>query len=226
MFFRINSFTFLFFTIFVFSFSTICLPQASYLDSLDSRFALQFQITRDFQLTDFQGTIFSGKYHFSRRDAIRLGLSLNFGDSEHKSDYSGIDSVFLNNFNGDENRFSITINSQYIRYFSLAENIALFGGVGPAFTFRSRDEELKKSEDGTVEFRNTNSTEYSIGCDIILGGEWWFHKQLSLSAEYGANFSYSSFEGEANSDEVEGKTDASSFNISGDNVRFGITVYF
>ena len=54
----------------------------SYLDSLDGKFALQFRITNNFSLSNFQGTILSGKYHFSNRDAIRLGVSLQFDDSE------------------------------------------------------------------------------------------------------------------------------------------------
>ena len=54
----------------------------SYLDSLNGKYALQFQISENFNLSSFQGTTFSGKYNFSSRDAVRLGLSINFGDAE------------------------------------------------------------------------------------------------------------------------------------------------
>jgi hypothetical protein len=63
----------------------------SYLDSLDGKFALQFQITDNFQLSSFQGAILSGKYHFSSRDAVRLSLSLDFGDSKNEIEVNNLD---------------------------------------------------------------------------------------------------------------------------------------
>ena len=50
----------------------------SYLDSLDGKFALQFQIESLFRLTSFQGSTLSGKYSFSDRDVVRLGISLGY----------------------------------------------------------------------------------------------------------------------------------------------------
>lgn len=81
-------------TIFIFIFSNISSPQnGSYLDSLDKRFALQFQITDNFSLTDFQGTIFSGKYHFAKREAVRIGLSVSLGDSETETELTRLDTA-------------------------------------------------------------------------------------------------------------------------------------
>ena len=48
--------------------------QSSYLDSLDGKYALQFQISENFTLSDFQGTTLSGKYQTGKRTAIRLGV--------------------------------------------------------------------------------------------------------------------------------------------------------
>ena len=58
-------------------FVSTCFSQSkSYLDSLDGKFALQFQIEGLFRLTSFQGSTLSGKYNFSDRDVVRLGISL------------------------------------------------------------------------------------------------------------------------------------------------------
>ncbi|MGB5288021.1 MAG: hypothetical protein WBN42_05990, partial [Ignavibacteriaceae bacterium] len=51
--------------------STVFSQSSSNLDSLDGKFALQFQISDNFKLSNFQGTTFSGKYHFGKMDAIR-----------------------------------------------------------------------------------------------------------------------------------------------------------
>jgi hypothetical protein len=63
----------------------------SYLDSLDGKFSLQFQINENFSLSDFQGTVISGKYHFSKRDAVRLGLEIILRDSEYETIVNNLD---------------------------------------------------------------------------------------------------------------------------------------
>ena len=92
--------------IFFLLFTKDCLPQnESYLDSLEGKFALQFQISDNFNLTNFQGTTFSGKYHFSGSDAIRLGLSLDFGNSEIDGNTNQNDSVNVVTINTTQNAF-------------------------------------------------------------------------------------------------------------------------
>jgi len=65
------------FIIFVTFFNSILNAQISYLDSLEGKFSLQFQISNNFKLEEFQGTTFSGKFNIGKSEAIRLGVSLD-----------------------------------------------------------------------------------------------------------------------------------------------------
>ena len=73
----------------------------SYLDSLDGKFALQFRITDNFSLSNFQGTILSGKYHFSKRDAIRLGISLSLSSSDSETELNRLDTTIVDKSKDD-----------------------------------------------------------------------------------------------------------------------------
>jgi hypothetical protein len=82
--------------------------QTSYLDSLDGKYALQFQISENFTLSDFQGAILSGKYHLGKRSAIRLGLSINFDDSDSDREITLSDSLNYHE-NAETNSIGFTI---------------------------------------------------------------------------------------------------------------------
>lgn len=198
----------------------------SYLDSLDGKFALQFQITDNFTLSDFQGTIFSGKYHFSKRDAIRLGLMLEFADSELESEISRLDTIDTDEAKEDLSSIGFTINAQYIRYLTITDDIALFLGTGPFVNFFDNTSERIINYEGNEYLRKSTRTGYTIGLDMLIGTEWWFHKQMSLSAEYGLKLSYRSSEDNFSDDVTEATANITSFFITDNNIKFGITVYF
>jgi len=200
--------------------------QTTYLDSLDGKFALQFQIDRNFSLSNFQGTIFSGKYHFSQRDAIRLGISIQLADSDVETEVNRLDTTTVDNSKQDDRRFDLTINSQYIHYMSVSDNIAFFGGIGPFFRFFDQNTERLITENGIDIKRESERNGFSTGIDLILGVEWWFHKYMSLSAEYGLKFSYWSSDDKIKDDAIEVVSKTNSFNITGNHINFGITVYF
>ena len=209
------------------AFSGIGFPQnISYLDSLDGKFGMQFQISNNFTLSDFQGTVISGKYQFSMRDAIRLGVSLNLGESDLESDVNYIDTALVSNAKQDESRFDIIINTQYIRYINVSESIAFLGGVGPFIKLSDITRERVTSLEGIEEKSESQTNGFSLGLDLIAGVEWWFNKSMSLSAEYGLNFEYRSMESNNKDDEKEIKTETTSTYLTGNRIRFGITVYF
>jgi hypothetical protein len=198
----------------------------SYLDSLDGKFALQFQINRDFQLSDFQGSTLSGKYHFSARDAVRLGLMVEFGDSDMETSSNLLDTINVNTSNIDNSSFGITLNTQYIRYIKATDDISFFAGGGPfiSYSTTSSNGELMR-KDPFEKYKRTNDS-YSFGVDLLLGIEWWFHKYISLSAEYGMKFIYRSRESIAEQGVLRQETTENYFRITANSINFGITVYF
>ena len=215
-------------TLFLFVFSFVSVAQnTSYLDSLKGKYALQFQISDNFNLTNFQGTTFSGKYHLSSKSAVRLGLSLDFGDTEQDATTNQYDTVNVATNNLDQNSFGITVNTQYIQYIIETNEIAFYCGGGPFINYNTLSRETKLTGTSNDRYYKENSDNFSIGLDLIFGVEWFFNKQMSLSAEYGLNFSYRtrSQENKPN-DLVSLKTDETSYQISGNNINFGISVYF
>ena len=209
-------------------FTKVCFPQnESYLDSLDGKFALQFQISDNFNLTNFQGTTFSGKYHFSKRDAIRLGLSLDFGKSDADAETNQFDSVTVAEVNYNSNNFSITFRSQYIRYFVETDGIAFYGGTGPFVTYSTSTNESETTGSPDDKYYKDTNDNFILGVDFIAGVEWFFIKNMSLSAEYGFNFSYRSRTAKREVDNgLYSNSNEKLYRLSGNDINFGISVYF
>ena len=231
MFLRTKSFAVLSLICFVFSFSNISLPQTSYLDSLDGRFALQFQITENFSLSSFQGTIFSGKYNFSPKSAFRTGLSINFGDSESDESSSRTDTNLVNNGEDKHNSFNITLKTQYIYNMIITDNIGFFIGGGPFLEYTDVESESKWNNNQSNGSRTYSSNIIGFGMDLINGVEWMFTENMSLSAEYGIKFKYLTSEEKRTSivsignGEIQ-ESNNKVFSITGNHINFGITVYF
>ena len=200
---------------------------SSYLDSLDGKYALQFQISDNFNLTNFQGTTFSGKYHFSDRDAIRLGLSLDIGKADSDAETNQFDSVNVAEVSYNSNNFSVTLKSQYIRYFVETDNIAFYGGTGPFVTYSTlKTEEETTGTPSDKNYKVTNDS-FILGVDFIAGVEWFFIKNMSLSAEYGFSFSYRSRTAKREIDNgLYSDSNEKLYRFSGNDINFGISVYF
>jgi len=170
--------------------------------------------------------VLSGKYHFSKRNAIRLGLEINFGDSDSETTVNNLDTNIVDHSTEDSKNFGFTINSQYIHYIRGTDNISFFGGVGPYFKYYKSTRNRKLVVDDTENIIESENEYYSIGLDLLVGVEWWFHKYMSLSAEYGLKFSYLFSKSSFEDDYVKGESEHKAYNISGNHINFGITVYF
>ncbi|MEE9450485.1 MAG: hypothetical protein V3V72_10580 [Ignavibacteriaceae bacterium] len=217
------------FSIFIIFTSNVYSQSPSYLDSLDGKFALQFQISDNFNLSSFQGTTFSGKYNFSNRDAVRLGLSINFGDSEGDETISRSDTNLVSTGRQEFNNFNIILKTQYIYSMSITNNIGFFVGGGPFISYTTSSSETKYINNLIETTRTYTSDIFGIGLDLINGVEWMLSNNMSLSAEYGLKFIYTSSEEKRVSNSTYETTDESklkTFFITGNHINFGITVYF
>lgn len=214
---------------FILSLVSTTTAQTSNLDSLDGKFALQFQISSNFQLKDFQGTTLSGKYHIGNKEALRLGVSIGFADQEAEVEENFFETDSLINSDLDQNYFMIGVRLQYIRYFFNTYNVGFYAGGGPSFTYDKVDQTEKRMppfEYPIEQFREI----LSVGFNLLAGVEWMFTKNMSLSAEYGILFYYQTL------DETrtypysympkKTKVNSDSFGIVSDRVNFGISIYF
>jgi hypothetical protein len=217
------------FSLFIFSFlitNTIFSQTTSHLDSLEGKFALQFQITENFSLSNFQGTVFSGKYNFSNRDAIRVGISVSFSDSKSDGTNTRPDTNLVNTSSNDANRFNIVLNAQYLYSLTSINDIGFFIGLGPFLKYENNRYEQISTYEQNSDVRIETSKYYGVGLDVISGVEWMFNKSMSLSAEYGLRCIYLSGEVVDDREVYRHERNESNFYITGDNVKFGISVYF
>jgi opacity protein-like surface antigen len=200
--------------------------QTSYLDSLDGKFALQFQINENFTLTNFQGTTFSGKYHLGKKSAIRAGLSISFDDARSERESTINDT--LNYFeNSENNSIGFTIISQYLFYLVRTDDIGFYMGSGPTIGFgHSKGETKLEISDSTFETGSGSSDNFNVGLDAIIGVEWSFHKDMTISAEYGIKFYYIHQTSEFETTSRKDKRTNEAIRLTPNYINFGISVYF
>lgn len=200
--------------------------QTSYLDSLDGKFALQFQINENFTLTNFQGTTFSGKYHLGKKSAIRAGISITFDDTRNERESTVNDT--LNFFeNSETNSIGFTIISQYLIYLVRTDDIGFYMGSGPAIGFGHSEGESKlEISDSTYETGSGSSDNFNAGLDVIIGVEWSFHKDMTLSAEYGIKFYYTHQTSEYQTTSRKDKRTNEAIRLTPNYINFGLSVYF
>lgn len=199
---------------------------AARLDSLNNKFALQFQISDNFNLSSFQGTTFSGKYNVGCRSSVRLGLSINMNDLTSKLTINPVDTSIILGGYSEQNVLGFNIRAQYIHYFPSEHNTAFYAGGGPFVGFTKGTEESRETGYITQTKKAFETEIISTGIDFLIGTEWMFSEYMSLSAEYGIRFTYQS--AESTRTEIFGETISKNtiYRISGGDVNFGLTVYF
>ena len=199
--------------------------------------ALQFQISRDFTLSQFEGSVISAKRHFSDKKSLRFGLSLNavISDTEQSFRRSDSDTLrLLDKDNIDNDSQNIALNVQYLFYPSPGKDVNLFWGVGPIFGFnRTNFNDIRESvfpnpRDATLK---RTSKQWSLGVLTGLGAEWFATKSISFLAEYGLSLNYiwsKNIRTDKQADIIisESENTTESFSISAKSVKFGLSVYF
>jgi opacity protein-like surface antigen len=170
------------------------------------RLALQFLVNYDFTLRPFQGGTISAKYHLGDNTAIRFGIGL-FGSLGLKSNLNSIDTTKAQNIN-------INLAAQLIEYLETVDDISLYAGAGPYYTryfYKSVVSQMRSSE-------------WSLGVSGVLGVEWFFKSNMSLSAEYGMLIYYDKYY--YHSTYSADNENSSSLGITSDNqFKFGLSIY-
>jgi hypothetical protein len=175
---------------------------------------VQFQITDDFKLDSFTGSVISYKRQLTEKQANRIGVS--FGGAFRDSDVSQ-----QNDRNTD---FNLNIGAQYTwqNYIDSDAEVKFYYGYGPAVDIR-----YQRSEENDGPDRSRKSTDVGIGGIGYAGVEWFFKQSMSIHAEYQttAQLSFQKDDTEVkNGIDVERTT--RQFSIVGNGVLFGVSVYF
>lgn len=212
----------------------------------DEEWSLQFGISETLMLTTFDGTSLSVKRHLSSNRAFRFGLSpSSLGETR---DFANDP----NTVNFDEQVFGaeVDFSLMVISYSYLDRPVQFFWGIGPILNigYSNYEAELEQIfDDGEIEMTatetiNEDMSRMGIGGTALVGAEWFFTPQFSLSGEYGLRSVYTVTDTELNQ-EIEGEVDGENipvpgqdevtsndrtteFILEGTGVRFGLTVYF
>nr|MBN2276201.1 hypothetical protein [candidate division Zixibacteria bacterium] len=194
--------------------------------------SFQFEANRDLELTAFQGSTISCKKHTSDGAAWRLGLSTDIEFREDENSRNRIDTT-IGQTNNDMDDYSFVLHIQRVFYPRPDAKINFYWGFGPDFGY-GRYKRKYTSENPLSGWWNKQtgvSTTYSFGMSGILGVEWFVWSNISFLAEYGSTLMYThakyTSELTANGGYFQAdERKTTSFGFDGDEVRFGISVYF
>jgi len=204
-------------------------------------YSLQFRITSNFTLSQFQGSLLSFKYHFNNQNAIRFGVGLraqNWSDLEEQ-DRIAEDSSYYS-VEHDNNSVSLDITTQWLHYFRPKNVIKVYLGAGPLLFY-----DLNKTDAKNLDTLNNSQVytlyskvdrkQYGIGISTAYGVEWFFHNHMSLLAEYGFEIYYYQLTYETElirlwpeaPDIVEKrKSKENGWVLNSSSLKFGISIYF
>ena len=198
--------------------------------------ALQFQISHNFTLSSFQGSIISAKRHFSKKRALRFGVSLNASISDIDENAASFDSDTLQTLQDNQSNRdfeSINVTTQYLVYPTPNDRLSLFFGAGPIFGFSHNKSETERQIQNRINttLKSIDKTnQWSLGIDMVLGSEWFIKKNISLLAEYGASLKYDwkkTTKTTITEDRATAtKSKINSINLNANSVKFGLSIYF
>ncbi len=181
-------------------------------DQLLRGFALQFGVAGGTatlpSLTSGLGTIISGTYHFDPRYALRFGLSANFSETT----YQYVD--------GSQNGSSTSTASATLDglcYLNPGSPIKIYCGAGATAGL---------STSGWPVPILVPPYNWNVGVRGCLGTEWFFTKNMSLWAEYGASLGYAFGLPASNVSNGTGTaTSQTVVNFTPTPIKFGLSVY-
>jgi len=184
----------------------------------EGKYALQFQIGQNFNLTSFQGATISGKYNFSEQDAVRLGVTINTNSQDNNYLYNNStwNQTASNSSSTTDNNYMLS--AQYLRNNYYDGSIVFYYGGGPNISYAFNLNTTFAYGSGT----RSADTKWIYGLTGLAGVEWYFIKNMSLSAEYGITFNYYDevISGGGQENRIKGTQ------YVPNSVKFGLSVYF
>ncbi|MCK4715619.1 MAG: hypothetical protein KAT54_02320 [Candidatus Marinimicrobia bacterium] len=187
--------------------------------------ALQFQIDENFTLKDFQGALISFKKHLGNSRALRVGLSTGFQLYTDECHPEGTCSEVRKT---DRHNFSLGIYSQYLFYSKSNSGIQFFWGAGPTIEYSRIKSDIEYKRCNNITYKS-GCVEYHIqgGLSGVMGVEWLFRENMSLSAEYGMYFSYNYSKLKTTpDDEFKIENTNKSWGLGSNPIKFGLSIYF
>lgn len=204
--------------------------------------ALQFQISQNFTLSDFQGSVLSLKKHLSAKTAIRLGIGIDIQTSDENNEFRRFlaDTLSVSS-NTDDNKdtHSINLATQFLYYPSSNNRIKPYWGAGPFIQYGHFKRDKNGQNDLTMDrfVENRDRSDWEFGVSTLIGVEWFVTSKISLLAEYGISFAHFAIDTREVTRQIpndpalaelrtENQNNSDGFIIRALPVRFGLSVYW
>lgn len=192
--------------------------------------ALQFRITANFTLADFQGGTISLKRHLSPTRALRIGISSSASLSKTEDESVRSDTTYFVD-NRSRNGQGLSVTAYYLTYHPAVTGVSLYHGLGPTISFSHTAETRRQEGRLGVDELGTSSSSWTAGLASVVGVEWFATKSMSFSAEYSLQFIYTYTHSIVFNENDDGTSDGrdesgNTFSLGSGSVRFGLSVYF
>lgn len=159
-------------------------PQAG-----DFSVEIQFNpFSTDFETFKLDGL--EGRYFFSNKDAVRIGLG--FGVDSKKSNGSVDDSDIWKKARTS----NFSLNLGYERHFFNYKRVDLYAGLGLGFSMNKVKETQNFGNDNKTETTNAGDTYNEFAAKVFTGIDFYVYKGLYVGAELGIKIGAKSFPGQ------------------------------
>lgn len=169
------------------------------------------------------------KHHFARHHAVRFGLTMDAGATAEDYSLDTTRTIATGRYENDY--LSARVEATVVRYANPDASAHFYYGVGPYFEYAQSHYETVFEEEVTRS-RTRDYDAYEVGGMVLLGGEWFASRAMSLHVEYMASLGYESYDdefvyhwegqGADNRERVEGDR----WVFDAGSVRFGLGFYF
>ncbi|MCF8356762.1 MAG: PorT family protein [Melioribacteraceae bacterium] len=205
--------------------STIFPQDSTCTNPAAGKFALQFQIEPSFSISDFQGSVFSGKYNFYNNFAVRVGIGLSLERNVEKQNLNKYEKDTA--YDDDISTLISSIRTQIIYYLGFNYDVTFYFGGGPFYEYTNRKyNKTRMAENEDFEYQLDSRKVHYWGINMITGIEWFLRDNISLSAEYGILIGDLSFKSNYDTEAESSTTKHDEFSIKESDVLFGVSFYF
>jgi hypothetical protein len=195
-----------------------------------NKFALQFQILRNLELSGFGGAAISGKYCFNNSSSLRASFSINQSTNKREDESIPKDTIngtgSFNFIDFDLLKFGFGI--QYLHNIRALNSVVFYLGGGPYLASSSENDETKeKFQFGPETYTSNRETSYfEFGVNLVTGVEWFVANNISLSGEYEIYYFNRDYEFTFNSDYGNRTITETNSGFDYSSVKLGVAVYF
>ncbi len=189
---------------------------------LGGKYSLQFSVGSNFNISSFEGYLFSGKIAFNKKFALRGGISYFSSNGEDDSIIQHFDmnhDIFrIDTSSIDRISSNLELNAHFLWNVIRNSDIFFYLGSGPFIHLESTKSELK---DGKEE-RSQNI----YGLYFVNGAEWFVKRNISLFAEYSFSLSHQKYTYNKNVPSMIRETEEAGTKFQSSGARLGISLYF